>query len=104
MMCVRSKSLSAIPDERAPLNLDSKLQSVPIHDDTKIKANVDSTLTTIPTNEISNDDDEVDPLDKNPLMHANTANSLVDRHDMYRGIGRIETKEIRERSHAAAGH
>jgi hypothetical protein len=35
----------------------------------------------------------------NGLCGATTVNSLIDRHDMYQGIGRIETKDIRQKAH-----
>jgi hypothetical protein len=35
----------------------------------------------------------------NGLYGATTVNSLIDRHDMYQGIGRIETKDIRQKAH-----
>lgn len=79
---VRSKSLSALPDEPAPFNLDSRLQSIPTAS--------------------SKDEDEGEAArgeaTNNSLVQATTANSLVDRHDMYKGMGRIETKDIREKS------
>jgi hypothetical protein len=37
--------------------------------------------------------------DANGLVGATTVNSLIDRHDMYRGLGRIETKDIRQKAH-----
>lgn len=97
---VRSKSLSAIPDQPAPLNLDSRLHTVPTQD-AKDTVDVDTQLAAVPTHQ--DGDDDVDPLDKSPLALAATANSLVDRHDMYMGVGRIETKDIREKSKQAAG-
>ncbi|KAF2737756.1 hypothetical protein EJ04DRAFT_430267 [Polyplosphaeria fusca] len=77
---IRSKSLSAVPDEPAPFNLDSRLQQVPTQDDGK-------------------SDGLVDIESKQPLVHADTANSLIDRHDMYKGVGRIETQDIRAKAH-----
>lgn len=80
---VRSKSLSAMPDEPAPFNLDTRLESVPTH--------------------VSNTTEEETPAlnsaDVNPLVHADTANSLIDRHDMFKGVGRVETKDIRAKAH-----
>ncbi|ORY16300.1 prion-inhibition and propagation-domain-containing protein, partial [Clohesyomyces aquaticus] len=83
---VRSKSLSAIPDDHAPFNLDSRLEGVTTNDS---EAN-GGKLETVNT---------VDTVESNQLVHANTANSLIDRHDMYKGVGRIETKDIRGRAH-----
>jgi hypothetical protein len=77
---VRSQSLSAVPDEFTPFNLTSRLESVRTHDTA---------------------DDDIDPLQKdmNQLDLATTANSLIDRHDMYKGVGRVETKDIRGKAH-----
>jgi hypothetical protein len=37
--------------------------------------------------------------DANGLYGATTVNSLIDRHDRYPGMGRIETKDIRQKAH-----
>ncbi|KAF1973950.1 hypothetical protein BU23DRAFT_553623 [Bimuria novae-zelandiae CBS 107.79] len=126
---VRSKSLSAMPDDQMPLDLNARLASVSMQDNDdvgivtpetnfhevpgaeKTHANVQATLTQIPTRSTAEiDDDDVDPLDTSSsngngygLVHADTANSLVDRHDMYKGVGRIDTRDIRDKSHEAAG-
>jgi hypothetical protein len=80
---VRSKSLSAVPDEPAPFDLASRLESVPTHDE---KAEFHDLPIRTSTEE-------------NQLAHADTANSLVDRHDMFKGVGRVETKDIRAKAH-----
>ncbi|KAF2255214.1 hypothetical protein BU26DRAFT_514963 [Trematosphaeria pertusa] len=99
---IRSKSLSAIPDAPAPFNLDSRLQTVPTHDESKDGATVqvDPTLASVPMHDESKDggNAQVDQL-----THADTANSLIDRHDMYKDVGRIETKDIRGRTHEVEG-
>ncbi|KAF2474848.1 uncharacterized protein BDR25DRAFT_280431 [Lindgomyces ingoldianus] len=77
---MRSKSLSAIPDDPAPFHLASRLESVP-------------------TNDSDIHGGKLDVVDVNQLEHADTANSLIDRHDMYRGVGRIETKDIKAKAH-----
>ncbi|KAF2112842.1 prion-inhibition and propagation-domain-containing protein [Lophiotrema nucula] len=77
---VRSHSMSAIPDEPAPFDLASRLETTPTHDDSK-------------------DVGAIDIDAKHPLVHADTANSLIDRHDMYKGMGRVETKDIRAKAH-----
>ncbi|KAJ4301115.1 hypothetical protein N0V90_003205 [Kalmusia sp. IMI 367209] len=101
---VRSKSLSAMPDDRPPFeSLDAKLQTLSVQDENKPSANVEATLVQVPTHSTA-DDEDIDPLDKGyGLVHADTANSLIDRHDMYRGVGRIETRDIRDKSKEAAG-
>jgi hypothetical protein len=80
LLPVRSKSLSAVPDEFTPFDLTSRLESVRSHDTA---------------------DDDIYPLetDTNQLDLATTANSLIDRHDMYKGVGRVETKDIRGKAH-----
>lgn len=119
---VRSKSLSAIPDDSTPFDIDARLNNLPTQDNPdqlaalapvtsfhdipgaeKTHANVHATLTQVPTRSTAEIDD-VDPLDDgNRLYHADTANSLIDRHDMYKGMGRIATRDIRDKSHEAAG-
>ncbi|KAF2797814.1 hypothetical protein K505DRAFT_322328 [Melanomma pulvis-pyrius CBS 109.77] len=96
---VRSKSLSAVPDEHAPFNLDSRLESVATHDSKlETEPTFDSRLEAVPTHDAAAYED-IDPLDTNTLELANTANSLIDRHDMYKGVGRVETKDIRGKAH-----
>lgn len=73
LLPVRSKSLSAAPDHPAPFNLDSRLAEVPTQDDS------------LPRNED----------DANLLLLADTTNSLIERHDMFMGEGRVETRDIR---------
>lgn len=101
---VRSKSLSAIADEPAPFNLDSRIETepsaAPSNGHTSESVIEPSTLTQVPTYATAEDDD-VDPLDTR-LVPADTAHSLIDRHDMYKGMGRIDTLNIREKSKSAA--
>jgi hypothetical protein len=100
---IRSKSLSAIPDEPATLNLDTQLQVVTSSEE---KNNVGQAIRTV---DEKTDGPEWDRevLDgewaRNALMQADTAHSLIDRHDMYKDVGRIETKDIRDKSKEAAG-
>ncbi|KAF1949381.1 hypothetical protein CC80DRAFT_497548 [Byssothecium circinans] len=99
---VRSQSLSAIPDEHPPINLDSVLAHKAANnasDEDKIhnKSN-GAELAAIPTNQTAPDEDGW----ANTLTQAETARSLIDRHDMYKDIGRIETKDIRNKSKEAA--
>jgi len=104
---VRSKSLSAIPD--APtLDLDSRVRNLSID-------NEKSDMPAIQENggEVTNYPGRT-PHDKNALVltetvssegsqnnlyGATTVNSLIDRHDKYPGMGRIETKDIRNAAH-----
>ncbi|KAJ4344895.1 uncharacterized protein N0V89_012640 [Didymosphaeria variabile] len=127
---VRSKSLSAVPDDQTPFDLNARLADLSVqieqeghnedvqaptsettfHDvpgAEKTHVNVQATLTQIPTRSTA-DIDDVDPLNTTNsngynLYHADTANSLIDRHDMFRGVGRMDTRDIRDKSHDAAG-
>lgn len=106
---VRSKSLSAIPDPQGPLDLASRMGMLSVDNDTSdmpvIEENGEE-VTSFP---------ERDVLDKYALSQIKTVssegsnshlydvttyNSLIDRHDKYPGMGRIETKDIRDVSHA----
>ncbi|KAF2265566.1 hypothetical protein CC78DRAFT_532242 [Lojkania enalia] len=78
----RSQSMSAVPDRPVPVALHSKIENAPTTDLTQT--------------------DSFDVEQQNPLMHADTAHSLVERHDMFKGAGRIETRDIREMSHDRA--
>ncbi|KAF2809872.1 uncharacterized protein BDZ99DRAFT_415835 [Mytilinidion resinicola] len=80
---VRSKSLSAMPGKN-PVTIDSVLVQTTSND---------STLA----------EDDPDHVDYQ-LKHADTANSLVDRHDMWKGPGRVPTKDIRWAAKSNAEH
>lgn len=104
---VRSKSLSAIPNAPAPLNLDARMQELALE-----KAKLDMKPIQENGGEVV-DFPERDILDKyalsqtktvssegsNELSGVTTVNSLIDRHDKYPGLGRIETKNIRDVTH-----
>lgn len=102
---VRSKSLSAMPDGPA-LDMDSRMKGLAIDEEPEPPTEANGTeksdiqgraspevnaLHQVPT--VSSDGDN------HGLQGATTVNSLVDRHDMYRGMGRIETKDIRDKTH-----
>ncbi|PSN65402.1 hypothetical protein BS50DRAFT_575425 [Corynespora cassiicola Philippines] len=89
----RSKSLSALPDETAPFNLDSRLVSVPTNED-KPEEKTANVLVQTPT---------ASSVGTNQLEQATTVQSLIDRHDMYKGVGRVETKDIRNKAHEWQG-
>jgi hypothetical protein len=106
---VRSKSLSAIPDGPA-LDLDTRMQDVSLDQGTDMHT-IDENHALPPSasaNDISYDKNALvqtrtvsseGSADANGLYGATTVNSLIDRHDMYQGIGRIETKDIRHKAH-----
>ncbi|KAK1914736.1 hypothetical protein P3342_010725 [Pyrenophora teres f. teres] len=111
LKAVRSKSLSAIPQSPSA-SLESRVRKMSLDQ---------PDMTGIPP--IEEDGGEVqsfpdrEPLgemDKNALVMvatadsegereklvpATTANSHIDRHDMYPSMGRIETKDIRDVAH-----
>ena len=84
---IRSKSLSALPDDPAPFALDSRLANVPTHDSGVESGEIGVPIRTSNSN------------DANRLTHADTAHSLIDRHDMFKGVGRVATKDIRAKAH-----
>jgi hypothetical protein len=110
----RSKSTSKVPDKRSPLNLDSVLaintaKNAGSHAPTENHITENqfteepddgAELTTVPTNQTVHMDHS--GWENNELSHAETVASMIDRHDMYRDLGRIETKEIRDKSKDAA--
>lgn len=114
---VRSKSLSAIPDEPA-LDLDTRMRGLSVtssHSNgsprpvpivlenggvIKDFGNVDyGPRTSLDKNALVQTD-TISTEGSQPGLHgATTVNSLIDRHDMYQGMGRIETKDIRAQAH-----
>ncbi|KAJ4311222.1 hypothetical protein N0V94_008061 [Neodidymelliopsis sp. IMI 364377] len=105
---VRSKSLSAIPDGPA-LDLDSRMHDLSVDD---AKSGEQQTLAVATHSPIRSSFDknaleQVQTVssdgDQYNLAGATTVNSLIDRHDMYKGMGRIETKDIRNVAHEPRG-
>lgn len=106
---VRSKSLSAIPDAPA-LDLDTRMRDVSLNDKPEMQT-IHETQSLKSAGHAKQDSLEKNTLaqiktvssegssDGNALVGATTVNSLIDRHDMYRGLGRIETKDIRQKAH-----
>ena len=105
---IRSKSLSAIPD--APtLDLDSRMRDVSLDDNNMQTIQEDREVSPgAPVNRVSLDKNALVQTqtvssegsgDANGLYGATTVNSRIDRHDMYHGLGRIETKDIRQKAH-----
>lgn len=72
---VRSKSLSAVVDETAHMEMGSHLEKQPTYREHSIE---------IPK--------------ANPLEPVTTTNSLIERHDMYKGVGRVQTDEARAKA------
>jgi len=98
---VRSKSLGAIPDPPAPLNLDTRVKDLSI-DEIKDGNEQNVGRSSLEQNALAQVVTAASSGDRQPLSNVSTANSLIDRHDMYRGMGRIETKDIRDIAHDPA--
>ncbi|CAI6341882.1 unnamed protein product [Periconia digitata] len=110
---VRSKSLSAVASPRRRnidgVLLDTNGKTTGEHSNTTTTAATATGNGVVPVsaaskNEIAGEEregeDEVD--DGENLTTVETVKSAVDRHDMYREIGRLETRDIREKSKSAA--
>lgn len=105
---IRSKSLSAIPDSQ-PLDLDSRMRNLSVDEKNMQTIQEDRELSpSAPLNRVSLDKNALVQTqtvssegsgDTNGLYNATTYNSMIDRHDMYQGMGRIETKDIRYKAH-----
>lgn len=81
----RSKSLSAVPSKSPRMDLDTKLEEV---------------LTQDKSTRIMDDNvKDSQPVDNDPLSKADTSNSMVDRHDRFEGVGRLETKDAKAKAH-----
>jgi predicted component of type VI protein secretion system len=116
LQTVRSKSLSAVPtndSQSTPSSLDSRVRKMSLEPDTSIPPIQENggEVETYPEREGLGD------MDKNGLVQVDTVdsegererlamgrlemvNSLIDRHDMFPAMGRIETKDIRDIAHA----
>jgi predicted component of type VI protein secretion system len=120
LQAVRSKSLSAIPGDNTPQpppsNLDSRVRKLSLdHGDMAgippIQENGGEVTSFperngVPTFDADMDKNALVQVDtakseenKDGLENVKTANSYIDRHDMYPAVGRIETKDIRNVAH-----
>jgi hypothetical protein len=77
----RSKSMSAVPDRATPFDLDTKLEEA---------SSLEITANGVNSSHISSQE-----LDAEVIRKADTANSLIDRHDQFQGVGRLETKDAK---------
>lgn len=105
---VRSKSVGEIPSGPV-LDLDSRLQDLSI-DNRKSEEQQAPMIAVDSPNRATFDKNELEQIktvssegDQYPMAPVNTVNSLIDRHDMYKGMGRIETKDIRNIAHVPRG-
>jgi hypothetical protein len=83
---MRSKSLSHVLDEPAPFNPFAQLESIPTQDDS----------TASQSESIHN------PNNVDSLTHVDTTHSFIERHDMFKGVGRVDTRDIRAQVHDLA--
>ncbi|KAF1838298.1 hypothetical protein BDW02DRAFT_565119 [Decorospora gaudefroyi] len=106
---IRSKSLSEIPNTPSS-NLDSRMRKLSLEksDVPPIQENVGeakpfperTTVQEVDKNGLMQVDTVSSEGEKDRLDNVTTVNSLIDRHDMYPAVGRIETKDIRDIAHA----
>jgi len=106
---IRSKSLSAIPDAPA-LDLDTRMRDVSLSEKGDMQT-IQENGVLVPESSANRHSLDKNALvqtqtvssegsaDANGLYGATTVNSLIDRHDMYKGLGRIETADIRRQAH-----
>jgi hypothetical protein len=120
LQTVRSKSLSEIPTNNIqpmPSSLDSRVRNISLEQDRVVPhiQKYGSGMKMFPEQGALADMDvkidknglvQVDTVDSNgererlAMERLETVNSLIDRHDMYPAVGRIETKDIRDIAHA----
>ncbi|USP79803.1 hypothetical protein yc1106_07077 [Curvularia clavata] len=123
LQAVRSKSVGAIPEmpQSPPGNLDARVHDLSLeqHDSIPPIAENGGEVKTFPERKTAGISSGTAELDKNMLVqvqtansetaenkdqaldNVKTANSHIDRHDMYPAVGRIETKDIRNVAHVA---
>lgn len=102
---VRSKSLSAVSDPPAPLDLDSRMRHLSVDSNRQSNQENGGEATNFPEPELLDKHELTQSRtvssegSQNQLQNMTTVNSLIDRHDKYPGIGRIDTRDIRDVSH-----
>lgn len=103
---VRSKSLGEIP-AGAALDMDSRMQDLSMNNSRSEEQNMPmvpvNTRTSFDKNALEQVKTVSSDGDQHNLVGVSTVNSLIDRHDMYKGMGRIETKDIRNVAHEPRG-
>ncbi|KAH6612740.1 prion-inhibition and propagation-domain-containing protein [Boeremia exigua] len=105
---VRSKSVGEIPSGPA-LDLDSRMQELSI-DHKESEQQQGPAISVDSPNRATFDQNDLEQIKtvssdgmQDYVVPATTANSYIDRHDMYQGMGRIETKDIRNIAHEPRG-
>lgn len=106
---VRSKSVGEIPSGPAALDLDSRLHDLSVNDTGSVERQPPKVSVESP-NRATFDQNELEQIKtvssdgmQDYVVPATTVNSLIDRHDMYMGMGRIETRDIRDIAHTPRG-
>jgi hypothetical protein len=104
---LRSKSLSAMPDLPDPHDIESKISDMSVsekpdapinheaHGDVPMGYTLLDKEALVQTQTVSSQGSS----GENDLQNATTVNSRIDRHDMFHGVGRIETQDIRVKAH-----
>lgn len=106
---VRSKSVGEMPNGPAALDLDSRLQDLSVNDIGSVERQAPKVLVDSPSR-ATFDQNELEHIKtvssdgmQDYVVPATTVNSLIDRHDMYKGMGRVDTKDIRNIAHIPRG-
>lgn len=105
---VRSKSVGEIPSGPA-LDLDSRMQELSIDNKKSGEEQIPAISVDSPNRATfdQNDLEQIKTVSSDGMQDyvvpSTTVNSLIDRHDMYKGMGRIETKDIRNIAHEPKG-
>ena len=104
----RSKSVGEIPSGTA-LELNSRMQDLSVNNRKSEEQQAPATSLDSP-NRATFDKNELEQIQtvssdgmQDYVVPAITGNSLIDRHDMYKGMGRIETRDIRNIAHEPRG-
>lgn len=105
---VRSKSVGEIPSGPA-LDLDTRMHDLSLDNEENKEQQIPAISVDSP-NRATFDQNELEQIKtvssdgmRDYVVPTTTANSLIDRHDMYKGMGRIETKDIRNIAHEPRG-
>jgi hypothetical protein len=109
---IRSKSLSAMPDSPTPQDIESRMSDMSVSEKPDIPITHEAlrdvltgpTLSEknalVQTQTVSSQGSSGDNNNNNnDLQNVTTVNSQIDRHDMFHGVGRIETQDIRVKAH-----
>ncbi|KAL6708724.1 hypothetical protein ACN47E_002420 [Coniothyrium glycines] len=107
---VRSKSVGAIPEAPGPLDMDTRMRDLSVdgaisdlqpvkENGGEVSAEDYAIRRSLDKYELSQTKTVSSEGSHNQLHDVSTVNSLIDRHDKYPGVGRIETRDIRNVAH-----